>query len=119
MVTILALQGHQQNRQLFNGVKKTLARKLNPRGKRTRIVHELKGSSTTLEVKKYFYAQVADIDFKTYSIVLNKQRVYESLAKNQPRESDNYISRVLLEKVPVGDATTQVNFIIDKSKSKP
>lgn len=118
VVTILVVQGYSNNRALFNGVKKTLARKLNPRGKRKRIVQELKGSSTTIEVKKYFYNQVRDIDFKTYSISLNKKRVYESLTKNKARVY-NYVSRVLLDKIPVDAATTQVNFIIDKSKSKP
>jgi len=46
---------------LFKAVKKTLRRRLNPRGKRKRIVAELKGTKTTLEIKKYFYEQVKSL----------------------------------------------------------
>jgi hypothetical protein len=55
VVTILAVQGQDVNRRLINAVKKTIKRKLNPRGRRSRIVQELKGTGTTLEIKKYFY----------------------------------------------------------------
>lgn len=118
VVTILAVQGDDNNRRLFKGVKNTLARKLNSRSKRQRIVEELKGSQTTLEVKTYFHEQVRHVDFKLYAIALNKRRVYESLTKNKPRVY-NFISRLLLDEVPLDGAGSQVNFVIDRSKSKP
>jgi hypothetical protein len=61
VVTILVVKGHEANRRLINGVKKTLRRKLNPKNKRKRIVSELKGTKTTIEVKEYFYRQVREI----------------------------------------------------------
>lgn len=118
VVTILAVQGQDNNRQIINGVKKTVRRKLNPPGKRSRIVQELKGTCTTLDVRKYFYDQVKDIDFKIYTIILNKKRVYRDLAGKKNRLY-NYIARVLLEKIPFEDAAVRVNLIIDKSKGKP
>lgn len=118
VVSVLAIEGYDQNRRLFAGVKKTVARKLNPRPKRHRIVQELKGSQTTIEVKKYFHSQVESIDFKIYAIVLNKRRVYDSLTKNKARVY-NFVSRLLLDKIPLDVANSQVNFVIDKSKSKP
>ena len=81
-------------------------------------MQELKGSQTTLEIKTYFHDQVKLIDFKLYAIALNKMRVYESLARNKPRVY-NFVSRLLLDKIPLDGANNQVNFIIDKSKSKP
>ncbi len=118
VVTILAVQGNENNRQLFNAVKRTVARKLNPRSRRQRIVEELKGSQTTLEVKTYFYDQVKHIDFRLYAIALNKKRVYDSLTRNKPRVY-NFVSRLLLDAVPLDGANSQVNFVIDRSKSKP
>jgi hypothetical protein len=38
VVTILVVKDHNANRMLINRVKKTLRRKLNPKGKRKRIV---------------------------------------------------------------------------------
>jgi hypothetical protein len=118
VITILAVEGQDANRQLIKAVKKTIRRKLNPRGKRSRIAEELKGTGTTLEVKRYFYEQVQDIDFKLYTIILNKRRVFENLADHKARVY-NYVSRILLEKIPLDQATVKVDLIIDRSKGKP
>ncbi|PKN51734.1 MAG: hypothetical protein CVU55_09805 [Deltaproteobacteria bacterium HGW-Deltaproteobacteria-13] len=118
VVTILAVKGSETNRRLINGVKKTLKRKLNPKNKRKRIVEELKGTKTTIEIKDYFYKQISDLDFAVYSIVLNKRRVYQSLVKQKSRVY-NFIARQVLDQIPYGNAEQKVELTIDKSKSKP
>lgn len=117
-ITILVVNGYLNNRLLFKAVKKTLKRKLNPKNKRKRIVMELKGTKTTLEIKKYFYEQVKSINFYIYSITLNKRRVYEYLVKDKTRVY-NFIARLVLEQISFKEANIQVELIIDKSKSKP
>src|SRR4030042_314676 len=118
VVTILVVKGHEANRRLINGVKKTLRRKLNPKNKRKRIVPELKGTKTTIEVKEYFYRQVRDLDLGVYAIILNKRRIYLSLMKEKSRVY-NFIARTVLDQIPFGDAKLKVELTIDKSKSKP
>lgn len=117
-VTIMALRGLENNRMLKKAVKVTLRRKLNPPGKMKRMVEELKGSSTTLEIKKYFFEQIKEVEFALYTINLNKRRVYESLIENKPRVY-NFIARQVLDQIPFEKANTRVELIIDKSKSKP
>ena len=51
-VTILALSCRDANRQLIKAAKITLRRKLNKAKHQKRIVYELKGTGTTIEVKK-------------------------------------------------------------------
>lgn len=118
-VTILALSSHDANRKLIKAVKNTLRRKLNSRKHRKRIVYELKGTGTTIEIKKYFFEKIKDIKFGIYSITLNKKRVFERLAKDKPRVY-NYVSRQVLDRIPFeknnGD---RVGLIIDKSMAKP
>lgn len=118
IVTILAVNGDIENRILFKSVGKTLRRKLNPKGKRKRIVFELKGTKTTLEIKKYFYEQVRKINFYIYTITLNKKRVYEYLIKDKSRVY-NFIARNVLDQIPFKEANLRIELIIDKSKSKP
>ena len=77
-VAILLVRGIENNRQLIKAVKLTLRRKLNPKKHRVRIVHELKGSSTTFKVKQYFYEQMKDVEFSIYAVTLNKKRLYEN-----------------------------------------
>lgn len=112
-VTILAVRGPENNRLLIKAVKKTLARKLN---RRKPVVSELKGARTVFEIKRYFYGQIEDLKFGVYSLTLNKKRVFERLTINKERVY-NYISRLVLDKIPIEKAQEQVILILDKSKS--
>lgn len=113
-VTILALSGKDTNRALINAVKQTIKRKL---GKRS-AERELKGSKTSLEVKKYFYEKSKSIKFALYSVTLNKRRLYESLSKDKERVY-NYVTRLVLDKIPFENAGVRVELIADKCKAKP
>lgn len=117
-VTILALSSRDANRQLIKAVKTTLRRKLNNKHQK-RITQELKGTGTTIGVKKYFFEKSKDIKFGIYSITLNKKKVFERLAKDKSRVY-NYIARKVLDQIPFeknnGD---RVELILDKSMAKP
>lgn len=117
-VAVLALRGVENNRKLIKAVKITLRRKLNPSGKRKRIVEELKGEGTDINVKNYFYSKVKDIRFALYSVTLNKLRVYERLARNKSRVY-NFMARQVFEHIPFEKANkTRIILTIDKSKGK-
>lgn len=113
-VTILVIRGPENNRLLIKAVKKTLARKLN---QKKSVADELKGTKTVIEVKKYFYTQVKDLKFAIYALTLNKKRVYEQLTKDKERVY-NYISRLVLDKIPFETAQEQVILVLDKSKTQ-
>lgn len=118
-VTILAVSTRDANRKIINAVKKTIRRKLNNKAHRGRIVQELKGTGTTLAVKKYFYNQVAEIKFGLYAVTLNKKKVYYQLTKDKSKIY-NYIARQVLDKIPFEkNRSTRVELILDKSMPKP
>lgn len=118
-ITILALSKHENDRKLAKEVRVTLRRKLNPRGKRTRLVQELKGTDTTFAIKQYFYKRIASTRFGVYSMTLNKKKVYERLTREKDRVY-NYIAKRVLDNIPFekydGD---RVVLTIDRSKGKP
>jgi len=111
-VAILSVNGVDNNRALINAVKKTIRRKL-PKNS----LSELKGSHSSIEIKKYFYEQLANIPFEIYAITLNKRRVYNDLAQKKDRLY-NFVARLVLDHIPLESASTRVQFIIDKSKDK-
>ena len=113
-ITILAIRGPVNNRMLIKAVKKTLSRKLHRKKSST---SELKGTKTVLEIKKYFYTQAKDLEFAIYALTLNKKRVYERLTKDKERVY-NYISRLVLDKIPFEKAQEPVILILDKSKTQ-
>lgn len=117
-VTILAVGDYSRSRAIFKATIKTLKRKLNRGFFKRRIVQELKGAETTLDVKKYLYKQLESIKFGLYSVTLNKRRVYKELSEKKSHVY-NYIARLVLDKIPFEQAPDRVHLIIDKSKSKP
>lgn len=118
-VTILALSSIEANRQLAKEVRVTLRRKLNAPKHRRRLVQELKGTGTTLDIKKYFYKRVRPIRFGLYAMTLNKRRVYERLVSEKPRVY-NFIARQVLDQIPFEkNENDRVELIIDRSKSRP
>ena len=118
-VAILGLSSRDANRKLLKAVKIVLRRKLNSQKHRKRIVRELKGTGTAIEIKKYFFEKVQDIKFGIYSITLNKKKVYEKLSQNKSRVY-NYIARQVLDRIPFEkNDNDRVELIIDKSMTKP
>lgn len=115
-ITILAVSGLSRNRAIIKAATKTLKRKLNHRRSRKRIVQELKATRTTLDIKKYLYKQLENVNFGIYSVTLNKRRVYQTLAEKKSHVY-NYISRLVLDEIPFKSASGRVYLIIDKSKS--
>ena len=117
-VMILALRGVDNNRKLSKAVKITLRRKLNPRSKRNRLIQELKGEGTNINIKKYFYKQTEGIKFALYAVTLNKLRVYERLTRNKSR-AYNFIARQVFDRIPFEKAgQARIILTIDKSMGK-
>ncbi len=116
-IAILAVSNSEANRALINATKRTIRKKLNPKNQNK--IHELKGSSTTPEIRKYFYRQVSEIKFGIYSITLNKKRLYKHLAKDKDRVY-NFIARQVIDQIPFEKCRENaIELIVDKSKGKP
>ena len=107
----MAIHGVENNRLLLRAVRKTVKRKFEQT-----TFKELKGSHTTSEIKRYFYDLISTVPFDIYALTLNKKRVYNDLAQKKDRVY-NYIARLVLDQIPIGAASTRIEFIIDKSKS--
>ena len=118
VVTILYIDGQQNNRFLINQVKKTLARKLNPKNKSHRIIKELKGYGTTLEIKKYFYKKIQSLDFKIFSVILDKKKILQVVLKKD--RIYNYTAHRVLKSIEFEKIQNAViELMVDKSKTKP
>lgn len=115
-VCILATSQRESFLKIQQAVRKTIRRKLN-KAKGNRI-QELKGTNTTISIKRYFWQHIEDATFGLYSITLNKRRVYERLTYEKDRVY-NFIARKVLDQIPFEKASTRVQIVVDKSKSQP
>ncbi|MGV6815783.1 MAG: DUF3800 domain-containing protein [Thiotrichales bacterium] len=95
-----------------------LKNKLNHKKNSSRKVQELKGTQTTLPIKKYFFRQLPSTGLKIYSVVLNKNRVYDDLRLPAAKKKlYNYLARLVLEKVGIPDHTSQISLVVDRCKN--
>lgn len=104
---------------LRRAVARTLKHKVH-KGRKTRAVkrvRELKGAHTSLAVKRYFWRHVQPAEFGLYTLALNKERVNDPLRRH-PERLYNYVSRLLIEKCPLAEATNRVILTLDRSKAK-
>jgi hypothetical protein len=114
-ICVLAIRGRENDRALAKAVRVILRRQHYLR--KTKEGAELKGYSASPEIKKLFYKKAGLVDFKLYSVTLNKKRVYQQLAIDKDR-TYNYVARLALEHVNFKDAAVRVIMTVDKSKSR-
>ena len=116
-VTIISIRGAAANRTLTKAARRTLRRKLSPHHQKGRDFRELKGSSTSISVKKYFYSLVEDVEFGIYALTIDKQRILEKVSFDREKIY-NEATRHVLEKIPLEEKNIRVQLIIDRSKTR-
>lgn len=101
-------------------VRRALKNKLKRKNKRkSRLIAELKGTKTSLEVKKYFYRSVTAGGWKIYTVILNKQRVNEDLRRpGTKKKLYNFLARFILEKIDLKHAGPAVTLVTDRCKDQ-
>lgn len=112
-----------EDRETVDGIKKavdrTIKNKLNKKkGKQKKLIQELKGSATTLDIKKYFFAQLPSTGWGLYCVTLKKERVWDHL-KTRTGKSKlyNYLSRFVLKEIIFSSQLKTINLIVDKCKN--
>jgi hypothetical protein len=118
VITALVCFSPAAERDFEKAMRRTLKKKVNRTKNKSRWVAELKGTGTSLPVKRYFLHQIRCHDWAVYALVLNKPRVDEPLRTRAGKKKlYNFLARFLIEKLPVRQATTNVRLIIDRSKN--
>lgn len=119
VITLLVCDKRKVVTSIRKAVRRTLKNKLNRNKKGSRVIQELKGAKTTLAVKKYFFRNLSQKDWRLYTVVLNKQRVYDSLQKTHSKKKlYNFLARFILEKIDLNSAGNAVTLVLDLCKNK-
>ncbi|MFQ6035824.1 MAG: DUF3800 domain-containing protein [Sedimentisphaerales bacterium] len=118
-ITLLVCQSQNTAKEFQKAVRNTLKKKLNKRKTKRRTKTELKGTKTTVQIKKYFFRKLKRSDWEIYTVVLNKKRVHPELqTKTGKKKLYNFLARFILEKLPLRTIFTNVRLVIDKSKNR-
>jgi hypothetical protein len=117
VITLLSILDAKSIKMINAAISRTLDKKLNHKKKRHRIISELKGNATNLEVKKYFLNCINrhTNDWSLHAIFLNKKSLLKQ-TKNPPKDRIyNQMTHQLLENINF-PKTNCVTLIIDRSK---
>lgn len=111
-----------ENREALDGIRKSVNRALKNKvnhKKAGRQVQELKGTGTTLEIKRYFYRHLHLTGWQLYTVVLNKTRVNDDLRRPHTKKKlYNFLARFVLEKIDLSVAAPAVTLITDRCKNR-
>ncbi len=119
VITILVCTSEKARKDFRKAIRRTLKNKLNRKKHRSRYITELKGTDTTLEIKKYFFKNIKNDDWGIYTLALNKIRVEPQLrTRTGKKKLYNFLSRFLLEKLDISNVTSNVELIVDRCKNK-
>lgn len=119
VITILVCNTDAARKEFAKAVRRTLKNKLSRKKGKPRLTIELKGTNTTLKVKEYFLRNIKSDDWAIYALALNKSRVEAHLkTKIGKKKLYNFLSRFLLEKLPLSNAEQSVEIVVDRSKNK-
>ncbi len=119
VITLLVCFDGASRKDFAKSVRRTLKNKLNHGKKGSRKVTELKGTATTIAIKEYFLRNVIKDNWGIYTLILNKARVEDRLrTKAGKKKLYNFLSRVLLERLDLGNAQRNVELVVDRSKNK-
>lgn len=119
VITLLVCDGKEITNDFRKAIQRTLKNKLNRRKKSSRVVQELKGAKTTLAIKKYFYRNLPEAGWRVYTVILNKQRVYDNLQKQQTKKKlYNFLARFILERIDLALIGSAVTLITDRCKNR-
>lgn len=117
IITLLVCDDIHTKNQINKAVERTI-KKINHKKTKKRITQELKGTSTRLEVKKYFYNKLPADGWGIYGVALNKQRVDANLQSTQGKKKlYNFLSRFILEKINFPTALQSISLVVDRCKN--
>ena len=119
VITLLVCDTQTAPRQFKKAVRRTLKNKINRKRRRTECSLELKGSNTSIEIKKYFFKHLKNEDWRLYTVILNKERVQSNLRTAIGKSKlYNFLARFLIEKLPLRRTFTNVRLVVDRSKNR-
>ena len=115
-ITVLVCD-RKRVKAIQNAVNRTLKNKINKKRKRNKV-QELKGTTTSPEVKSYFLDKMPNDGWKIYSITLNKSRVFDKLkTRDGKKKLYNFLTKELLKILHTNNKEiSNVNLIVDRCK---
>jgi Protein of unknown function (DUF3800) len=118
VITLLVCQNRDAVDCFRKAVNRTLKNKMDHK-KDGRKIQELKGTGTSLAVKKYFFRHLHRDGWRLFTVILNKSRVNDDLRRPYAKKKlYNFLARFILEKIDLSTAAPAVTLVTDRCKNR-
>lgn len=118
-LTLLVCESPEAKKAIKSAVSRTLKNKIKGKHRQDKRCIELKGTNISPAVKQYFYRQINSDAWGLYTLILNKRRVYTQFHPGQGQSKlYNFLSRFIIERLPLNDVRSNVRLIVDKCKNR-
>lgn len=117
VITAMVFHNREAQKRIEKAVLHTMRRKINVRRKRRdKKINELKGSWTSLTVKKYFWKKIKVASFELYAVVLEKDEDYPNFTTSQQERLYRRMTRMLVDMIPVEKEKTVIHLEVDAGR---
>ena len=117
-IALLVCESDLIHKAIKKAVSQTVRRKI-ANSKKRKAGSELKGSKTSVAVKKYFLTLMPDSGWHLYAITANKGKIPSHLqTKTGKNKLYNFLTKELLKSFIAPTELSRVNIVVDESKGK-
>lgn len=114
VITLLVCEDHSASEAFRYAVRRTMKNKINRGKKQGKGTEELKGATTTLAVKEYFFRNLPSTGWHIYSVILDKKSLPAHTSK---KRLYSFLARSIVERVPLHDCGESVTIVVDRSQN--
>jgi len=117
VITLLVCENTEAKKIIEKAVIKTQKNKIKTKKSYT---YELKGSSTHIDVKHYFYKQLSGVNhWHVYSIVLDKKSMQSKFQEIPPQERIyNFLAKEVLKAIDFTGLSKKLLLVVDQRQGK-
>lgn len=113
-ITVLEVTSEKDRKAIEKGIARTVKNKLRKKSSgKAKPAIEIKGTQIEFAIKKYFYRQVANVPFRLYSVILDKNRFGSHLQFSQ-RRLYRFITHLVIREIPLEQAIDRILLILDR-----
>jgi hypothetical protein len=118
VITALVCTSKKTRDLIKRAIERTLKNKINHRKNNKRKSYEIKGSASTIEIKKYFFNELPKTGWHLYSLILDKNTINKPLTSKEKIILYDKLTSNLISQIEILDKSDSIWITIDRSKSK-
>ena len=119
IMTLLICENLEISQKIQESLTKTVEKFKNEASNLSQLTQKLKGSSTSIDAKKYFFEHLPKAGWNIYSVIVNYSDAYTFLSMGGDQNNFyNFLAKLLIEKINFPPVLKTVELMADRYRNK-